>query len=409
MRTLLVSEIFAPRTGGSGRWFWEIYRRLPRDRFAIAAGEDPRQEAFDRGHDLRLFRVPLAMRQWGLRSRAGLAGYWRGCRRLGQLIQQERVGMLHCARPLPEGFIAWLMKVRHGIPYACYVHGEELTCASSSRELRWMLTRVLRAASFIIANSHNTERILRRRLDLPAGQIRVLHPGVDTDRFRPAAPDAQVRSRFGWGDRPVLLSVGRLQKRKGHDQVIRALSAIRAAVPDVLYAIIGDGEEREPLTRLVAEHDGLGDCVQFLGELDDAAMIQCYQQCDLFVLANRQIGEDIEGFGMVLLEAQACGKPVLAGASGGTAETMRIPETGRVVPCDHPAEIAGAIRALLADRDRLARMGQAAREWVVEHFDWTALTRQAEQVFRGDVIADTSSRVASDAALETACSSRGCA
>ena len=381
MKTLLISEIFPPRTGGSGRWFWEIYRRLARDQFVIAAGEDPRQDAFDRAHDLRVQRVGLAMRAWGLRSRAGLTGYWRGVRQLRALAREEGIRMLHCARCLPEGFMAWLIRAWDGIPFACYVHGEEMSCASSSRELRWMIRRVLGAASFLIANSRNTERILRQSWGLPAERIRVLHPGVDTQRFVPAARDPQLRSRLGWGSRPVLLSVGRLQKRKGHDQMIRALPAVRRAFPDVLYAIIGDGEEREALTRLAAEQECLDRSVQFLGELDDEAMIQCYQQCDLFVLANRQVGQDIEGFGIVLLEAQACGKPVLAGASGGTAETMRIPQTGMVVACDGPEKLAAAVIDLLAHPVRLLHMGQAAREWVVQQFDWAALSRAAEQLF----------------------------
>ena len=149
-----------------------------------------------------------------------------------------------------------------------------------------------------------------------------------------------MRARLGWGERRVVLTVGRLQKRKGHDMMIRALPAIRRAVPDVLYAIVGDGEERAALEQL-AEQEGVRQSVQFLGEVDDETLVRCYQQCDLFALPNRQVGGDIEGFGMVLLEAQACGRPVLAGASGGTAETMRVPETGRVVPCDRPQELAG--------------------------------------------------------------------
>ena len=129
--------------------------------------------------------------------------------------------------------------------------------------------------------------------------------------------------------------------------------------------------------------EGLNDSVQFLGELDDGGLVRCYQQCDLFVLPNRRVGEDIEGFGMVLLEAQACGKPVVAGASGGTAETMRVPQTGRLVACDGPQELAALVAELIEDREGLARMGAAARSWVVERFDWAGLTRQAEQIFRG--------------------------
>jgi phosphatidylinositol alpha-1,6-mannosyltransferase len=204
---------------------------------------------------------------------------------------------------------------------------------------------------------------------------------VDTERFRPAAPDPAVRARLGWTGRRVVLTVGRLQQRKGHDQMIRALRQVRQAVPDVLYSIVGAGEEEDRLRRLVAE-EGAGDLVQFLGEPDDAVLITCYQQCDLFALPNRQVGQDIEGFGMVLLEAQACGKPVLAGASGGTGETMRVPETGRIVPCEGPHELASAVIALLADAELRARMGAAGRRWAVERFDWAALSRQARDLFR---------------------------
>jgi phosphatidylinositol alpha-1,6-mannosyltransferase len=153
-------------------------------------------------------------------------------------------------------------------------------------------------------------------------------------------------------------------------------------VPDVLYAIAGEGEEHRALEALVAR-EGLAESVQFLGEVDDPTLVQCYQQCDLFLLPNRQIGSDIEGFGMVLLEAQACGRPVVAGASGGTAETMQVPRTGRLVSCEAPDELAALVASLLADPGMLERMGQAAREWVVERFDWAALSRQAQDLFGG--------------------------
>jgi phosphatidylinositol alpha-1,6-mannosyltransferase len=378
---LLVSDIFPPKTGGSGRWFWEIYRRLPREDFLIAAGEDPRQQDFDRGHDLRVERLPLLMRAWGLRSIAGLRGYWRNFRRLRRLAPEHQVTMIHAARCLPEGFMAWLLKRWCGLPYLCYIHGEDVNSASTSRELRWMVRRVLGAADFVIPNSRNTLRILKDEWSLPEDRLRLLYPGVDTQRFVPAEPDPEVRARLGWGERPVVLTVGRLQKRKGHDQMIPAIAQVRQAIPDVLYAIVGDGEERGFLEDLVKKHELAGH-VQFLGELEDAGLVECYQQCDLFALPNRQFGRDIEGFGMVLLEAQACGKPVIAGASGGTAETMRIPETGRVVNCDGPDQLAGLVIELLGNGDLLSRMGQAARPWVVDNFDWGSLSCQAARLFQ---------------------------
>jgi len=375
---LLISEIFPPKTGGSGRWFWELYRRLPRDSYVIAAGEDARQEEFDKGHDLRVVRLPLTMRAWGLRSLTGLKGYVRAIRGLLRLVRREGITEIYCGRCVPEGVMALSLKLWAGLPYACYVHGEE--GAPNSREYNWLVRQVFRGAEFLIANTRNTMNVMQEDWGVSVDRLRLLNPGVDTAWFAPAERDSAVRKALGWGDRPVVLTVARLQLRKGHDQMIRALHTIHQAVPDVLYAIVGDGEERSRLGELVAL-EGLENQVHFLGEIDDEWLVRCYQQCDLFVLPNRQVGKDIEGFGLVLLEAQACGKPVVAGASGGTVETMNIPETGLVVPCETPDELSRVIAELLLDPEQRARMGRAARDWTVANFDWGTLARQAEQIF----------------------------
>jgi phosphatidylinositol alpha-1,6-mannosyltransferase len=134
------------------------------------------------------------------------------------------------------------------------------------------------------------------------------------------------------------------------------------------------------LEELVAKL-GVGSHVQFLGEVKDAELLRCYQQCDVFALANRAVGKDVEGFGMVLLEAQACGRPVLTGNSGGTAETTRPNESGLVVPCDRPDEPAAALAELLGDPAKLDRMGRAGRAWVAAKFDWPILAAEAKGVF----------------------------
>jgi phosphatidylinositol alpha-1,6-mannosyltransferase len=380
--TMLLSEIFPPQVGGSGRFYWEVYRRLSREAYLVAVGEHPEQDSFDPHHDLRVERLPLTMPRWGLRSLSGLKGYARALRRLVPLVRAERVDMIHCGRCLPEGLMALALRRLLGIPYVCYAWGEDINVATTSRELAWLARRTLSNAAFVITCSRNTERLLIEEWDLPPRRVRLLHPGVDTLRFAPAPRNPTVREELGWGDRPVILTVGRLQKRKGFDQMIRALRTVRERVPNVLYAIVGDGEEREGLLELV-RNEGASDHVQLLGEfgLDDPRLIRCFQQCDLFVLPNRQVGVDIEGFGMVLLEAQACGKPVIAGASGGTSEAVNAPDTGLVVPCETPEGIAAAVAPLLRDESRREAMGRAAREWVAEKFDWPALAVQAGQVF----------------------------
>jgi phosphatidylinositol alpha-1,6-mannosyltransferase len=381
MRALLISDIFPPKTGGSGRWFWEVYRRMPCTEFVVAAGEDPRQIEFDRTHDLPVARLPLLLREWGVCSYAGLKGYTRAFRALRRVVRSARPDCVHAARILPEGVLAWCLKQWFGLPYLCYVHGEDVAGTATSREYRWLGHRVLAGADLVIANSLNSARIVREFQGRDSGKVAVLHPGVDAERFHPAPRSLAARDRLGWGDRPVVLTVGRLQMRKGQDHMIRAVSHIRNSVPDVLYAIMGNGEMRARLEHLVAE-EGVGRHVQFMGEPDDDELVTAYQQCDLFVLPNRQVGHDIEGFGMVLLEAQACGKPVIAGASGGTAETMSIPATGRVVDCATPDLLGPLIVEWLVNPRRLERTGAAAREWAVEQFDWSGLTRQAAGLFR---------------------------
>lgn len=383
-RFLLLSDIFPPKTGGSGRWFWEIYSRLPRDQFLVAAGEDSRANAFDRTHDLRVIRLPLAMATRGLRPFANLKHYLNTAWRVRRLVKCEGIAAIHAGRNLPEGFVAYLVRRLTGTPYLCFVHGEDVGVSATSRELAWMTRRVFAGASLVVANSRNTQAILQNEWNLPETKLHLLYPGVDTRRFVPASYDESIRRELGWVDRTVLLTVGRLQKRKGHDMLIRALPAIRQRHPDVLYAIVGDGEER-PYLQSLASEQGVPKHIQFLGEVGEEQLSRCYQQCDLFVLPNRAIGRDVEGFGMVLLEAQACGKPVIAGDSGGTAETMNVPDTGRIVNCEEPEPLASAINELLDDPKRMEEMGRRGREWVCERFDWQALVKQATTSFEEDL------------------------
>jgi phosphatidyl-myo-inositol dimannoside synthase len=380
MTTLLVSDIFPPKTGGSGRWFWEIYRRLPRENFLVAAGEHPDAVAFDATHKLRVKRLPLEMRNRAISNWTSLKHYVRTVRAVRQLVKRESVGMIHAARPLSEGLVARMVRLRTGIPYCCYTHGEDINIATTSRELQWLTRRVLRSANAVIANSNFTRDLLLQDWNVPPDRVRLLHPGVDCEYFHPAPPDTEARKRFGWEGRQVILTVGRLQRRKGQDVMVEVVARLRERFPNLLYAIVGDGDERPRLNEIVTRL-GVASHVQFLGEVKDSELLHCYQQCDMFALPNRAVGKDVEGFGMVLLEAQACGRPVLTGASGGTAETMRNGETGVMVACDRADEPATALAELLADGEKLDRMGRAGRAWVEGKFNWPALAVEAQAVF----------------------------
>lgn len=380
MKILLVSEVFPPIKGGSGRWLWELYRRLPPFEICVAAGRHPDASAFDRESTLPITRLRLHFSNWGVWDPRGTWQYARALFGVNRLVSRTHPEQIHCGRCLPEGLLALLIKRLRNIPFVCYVHGEELTLAATSRELRRLTRRVLGEADLVIANSRHTRGLLVDGWATEPDKIVVMHPGVDTGRFTPAPPNPQQRAQFEWSNRRVVLTVGAQQKRKGQDMLIRALPAIRRRCPDVLYVIVGDGWEHEYLRRLVGECH-VADLVQFRAASSDDELIALYQQCDLFALPNRQVGWDFEGFGIVLLEAQACGKPVIAGASGGAPETVLPGATGEVLSCEHPEPLTEAIVALLDDSARRATLGERARHWVVERFDWTVLSAQARELF----------------------------
>jgi phosphatidylinositol alpha-1,6-mannosyltransferase len=383
MKILLVTEVFPPRKGGSGRWLWELYRRLrPAFDIHVVAGATAGDESFDRGAELPIERLPLYFSNWGLWSPRGAYEYARVAYRMRSILSRVRPDVIHCGKCLPEGLVATFIQRCWGIPFCCYAHGEELTLARTSGELRRLTTRVLHEAAIVIANSEHSRKILVEDWQLSDRTVTVMHPGVDAGKFRPAAPDDAVRARLGWTNRQVVLTVGALQKRKGQDMLIRALPAIRRRCPAVLYAIAGEEWEREYIDALVCDLN-VRDLVQFRGVPDEAELVDCYQQCDLFALPNRQVNWDIEGFGIVLLEAQACGKAVVAGASGGTAEAMEADRTGLLVDCATPDRLGELVGDLLQDPARAAAMGRRGREWVASNFDWKVLTPAAADLFSG--------------------------
>ncbi|PAY16595.1 glycosyl transferase family 1 [Rhodopirellula sp. SM50] len=376
---MVLSEVFPPQKGGSGNWLWEIYKRQTVGSYLMAVGNSQGDDPRDAEYPQQIERLNLAMPFRGISRFNSLGHYSRQIRLIRRLVRRRQVKLIHASRPLSEGLVARSVKFTDGIPYLCYVHGEDVNVAMSSRELKLLTQNVLKHASAIVANSSFTRQLLLSDWSIPAEKIILMHPGVDTDYFVPAEGDhGRPKS---WTDKTVLMTVGRLQARKGHDTVIRALSELIHELPNLHYVIVGGGEERASLERLadsleVAKH------VEFVGEIDALALRQYYQHCDLFVLANRTIGRDVEGFGMVLLEAQACGKPVIAGASGGTIDTMRVGLSGNVIDCNTTQQLTKTIRSLAGDRTRLAQMGQAGRQHVVERFAWPSLARQAHEAFR---------------------------
>ncbi len=379
-KSLLISEIFPPTNGGSGRWFWEIYRKLPIDKVHFAVGKAKGDKEFDEKHAIPIARLNLSSSNWGLLSIKGISFYIRKIFQIIKLVKANNIEVVHCGRCLPEGIIALTIKKLLGTNYLCYIHGEDIQSASTSREFSLLVKSVLKNSSKLISNSQNTAGLLKEKWHISEEKISVMYPGVDTNKFYPKEYDQNTRKKLSWDNKLVVLTVGRLQKRKGHDIMLQTILKLKNTQPNILYSIIGSGQEEENLKKLARELN-LTQHVQFLGEVSEETMIECFQQCNLFILPNRTVDGDIEGFGIVLLEAQACGKIVIAGNSGGTRETMIHDTTGFIVDCTTPDKIIDLLNKILTDESLNKKMGLAGRKHMIEHFDWKPLAEKARKQF----------------------------
>ena len=379
-KTLLLTENFPPKEGGSGRWFWELYSRLPNDKVLIVANDTPEGREFDKTHELDIVRIELESTEWGLASTKGLGFYWETIRKVLKLIKEYGIEEVHCGRVIPEGVIARALKLLAGARYNCFVHGEDVETAATSREHSLIVKNVCKNASMLICNSENTANIVRKLGFDSGSKCEVLHPGVDTSRFEVAAPDTSFRQKMGWSGKRVLLTVGRLQRRKGQDFLIKSMPTLLNEFPDLFYAVVGRGECYDELISLVDQHE-LHDKVCVYPDMDDEALIKCYQQCDIFILPNRTIGNDIEGFGMVLVEAQVCGKPVIAGDSGGTRETMNIGKTGHIIDCSSTENLLNGLSPILRNPEIVDGEVNIA-DYAKNRFNWDQHVAKAKRLFK---------------------------
>lgn len=362
---LMVTELYLPTKGGTAVMFEDDCRRLGGKAVHIVTAAVPGDADFDLGHPNSIHRLPLRRNPW-LRPESlfiYLRLFWRSMR----LALAHRFVAVMAGRALPEGLVAWAVARLRGARAVVYAHGEELTGWGRGRKFQAMCF-TLRHADHVLANSDFTRDTLISLIGVRPERIVMVYPSVDATRFRPGLPYADLRASIGIGAaQRLVLSVGRLQLRKGFDQVIRALPGLLARAIDVHYAIVGIGEERETLQRLALEL-GVADRLHLLGHVDPDDLPRWYNACDVFAMPNRDIEGDTEGFGIVYLEANACARPAIAGCVGGTGSAVEEGVNGLRVDGTEVRAVEDAIALLLVDRGARERMGVSARQRVVAGF-----------------------------------------
>ena len=389
MTTLLLALDFPPMGGGIARLHGEMAKRYPARQLLVSTPQDPDAPDFDaelQGGGGLVDRLPVSRQ----RTRS-LTGVLMWSRRAASLARKNGVQYVHCGNVKPAGYPARWVFERCRVPYGVYLHGGDLLSEQHkirhSRFKRRSARAILGGAAVLMANSSWTRDLARHVLgelgiDGEGGRLRVVHLGTDPDRFKPGIDPAELRGRFELPDHGArwLLTVARLDPHKGVDTVIAALPAIVERFPDMHYAVAGSGADRERLEKL-AHKSGVADRVRFLGGVSERDLPAVYNLASVYVGVSRiseRIG--VEGFGISLVEASACGLPVVAGNSGGIPDAVRDGETGFLVPPEDPAALAAAITRLLGEPDAARRVGAAGRRAVETYYNWDRVVRDLRSI-----------------------------
>lgn len=398
---LLVASIFAPIHGGSANVYASLCRLSPPGSIAVLAARryyDRAEEIagwaeHDRDcgypvHRLDLLRPPMLpppanklVSAWRflttdipLRARVLFTTL--------RLIREHRIGVLCLGELISSAWLGEVCRRLTGCRLIYYIHGEEVTTRYDAGSFGNRRLHNLRRADAIIAVSRFTQRTLIEELGLPAERIHLIENAVDTTLFSPGPDDVVFRERWGVSGKRLVVAVGRLVPRKGFDKTILGWKTVLERQPSAHLMIVGTGPQQAELEALVADA-GLGAHVTLTGPLSNADLVAAYRSAELFIMPNRTMPDgDTEGFGLVFLEANACGRTVVGGRAGGAVEAVRDGETGLLVDGNSVDEIAAAITRLLNDdalRQRLEQGGLAhalANSWTTRAVQFQSLCHQ---------------------------------
>jgi len=358
---LIITRYFPPSRGGTEAYTFDLARGLAgrgREVVVLAprAGGD---RAFDVGCGFEVVRFLPGRGRW-----SRLVGMLKAARRFAARRPPENVIATTWS---PSGLVARWLRFRFSLPYLVIAHGSELY---AHRPWNWLRGLVFDGAERVLANSRFTRRRLAE-LGVSPERIVLVPPAVNLTKLAGGRDNSREWFR---GDGPLLLTVTRLSPKKGVDTVLAALPLVRERAGPVRYLVVGEGEDRPRLERLAREL-GVDGAVTFAGRVSDEELAAAYRLCDLFLLVSREErgGADYEGFGIVLIEAAAAGKPVIAGRSGGIPEAVEEGASGLLVDPLSPGETAEAIVCLLNDPGRARRMGETGRRRVEENFSVEAM------------------------------------
>jgi phosphatidyl-myo-inositol dimannoside synthase len=371
-KTLVVTNDFPPRQGGIQSFVHELTLRQPAGSMVVYASDYAGSARFDAAQPFPVVRHPTGLLVPTPAARA----------RILRTMHEHGCTAAWFGASAPLGLLAPALRAAGAERIVASTHGHEVGWAGLPGG-RQALRRIGASCDVVTYLGEYTRRRIAGAFG-PRATLRQLPPGVDVDTFHPGVDGTAVRERHGLSGRPVIVCVSRLVPRKGQDTLIRALPAVRRAVPDATLLIVGRGRYLDELTAL-ARRFGVAEHVVLTGGVPYAELPAHYAAGDVFAMPcrTRRAGMDVEGLGIVYLEASAVGLPVVAGDSGGAPDAVRDGETGYVVPGGHEAALVGRLVPLLQDADLRSRLGTAGRAWVERDWPWGVLAARLTEWLQG--------------------------
>lgn len=382
-KILMLTEAYLPWSGGSRVYYHNLLSRLsqlPNYFIRVLTTHCAGDQAFDATVQTEsLVILRRGKRLPSMHYRFWFAAWMKIILGLWQTLSW-RPDIIYCGDLFPQGVAAYLANRLFGTPYLIFVHGDEISQTNRRRHAPRLRNAIYRGATAVIAANPFAYKLVAEITG--ADKVSLIKPGVDKESFYPSSGELPQNGAVQLRHWPVILTVGRLCPRKGQRNVLAILPDLLQEFPDLLWMVVGDGPDRDLLEGTV-EKLGIRDHVTFAGDVPHEQVATYYRSCDLFVMINRtEANGDIESFGMVFVEAGACGKAVVGGRSGGTCDAILEGETGLLAEPESLKDISEKVLQLLRNHDMRQQMEQTAVECAHRHFDWDKGTEILDRVTR---------------------------
>ena len=374
-RILLVTFEFPPKPGGVENYYYNLIKKSTQYDFVVLTLPYKKASDFDTDQKFTIIREKLLYRFF-------YPKWFKLFILIKKIVSREKIDIIWVGDILPVGNACYLISKLYKIPYFISTHGMDIMLPQKNKRKELIMKKVLKKSLFITTNSKYTKLELNN-LNIDDTKLKIVYPApcITDKRYKVSEEDIDVElDRHDIRDKFKLITIGRIVRRKGHKLVIKILPELLNSNPDIVYLVAGTGDYQKELEKLVIKLN-LENNVIFLGKLSNKELATYYKLSDLFVMPAKNIEGDVEGFGIVYLEASSFGLPIIAGKSGGIAEGVLDNKTGILINPKNKGELGQAVLKFINDKKLYNDISNQGIKYV-EEFKWSKQASYLEQIIK---------------------------